>query len=292
MSPLTALKKFFSGSSSTKPSRRRAPSRRLGMESLEKRQLMAGDVQVGIVGNELVLRGDWQGNSVVVSEIGERFVRVQGFNNTTLNGKNQAFYAYNPSDTLKAFLNGGNDELLLATDAAAQTRTDFAKVTIDMGRGKDTVACWGVSVYGHSTIKLGSEWENDADSFAIGRNPFAAAGSAGSYGTAFWQGLTLTTGGGNDVARFADESLVLGRSTISMGRGNDSVFLDSLRIDNSVFYVDLGSDHDALANWGLVVNGGVVVIQPGEGFDTFYGHDWILNNGTFGGPRRPFERVV
>jgi hypothetical protein len=160
-----------------------------------------------------------------------------------------------------------------------------------MGRGNDTVACWGVSVYGDSTIKLGVESENEADSFTIGKNPFARPGSAGSYGTAFWQGLTLTTGGGDDVARFADESLVWGRSTISMGRGNDSVFLDSLRIDNSVLYVDLGRDHDALANWGLAGNG-VVVIQPGEGFDTFYGLNWILNNGTFGGERRPFERVV
>ena len=55
-------------------------SRRLGLESLESRELMAGVVSVQVSGGNLRITGDGAANGVVVFQLGEGQYRVLGAN--------------------------------------------------------------------------------------------------------------------------------------------------------------------------------------------------------------------
>lgn len=69
----------------------RLNSRQLQLESLESRQLMAGNVTVNLVAGEAKVVGDGQANGVWIREISEGKYRVEGFAvggvKTTVNGK-------------------------------------------------------------------------------------------------------------------------------------------------------------------------------------------------------------
>jgi len=74
MSPINLLTNFFKRSASVKSSRRRSASRRLGLESLEKRQLHAIDVSLDPLGMLRII-GDEQHNYVdVFEEVGQLVV--------------------------------------------------------------------------------------------------------------------------------------------------------------------------------------------------------------------------
>lgn len=86
------------------------PSRRpLSLESLESRQLMAGDVSVGFEGGVLVIRGDNLANEVEMVSLTQAF-SIRGLNGTTINGVDGGrFVLPNPTSNVKVLLNGGDD---------------------------------------------------------------------------------------------------------------------------------------------------------------------------------------
>lgn len=96
---------------------RRQMGKRLFLESLESRQLLAGDVTVTLVGTTLTLEGDVSGNIVEISpgtNIGE--YKIQGLDNTTINGPCSIV---DPVDRIVVALKGGSDSFTLkSTDAS------------------------------------------------------------------------------------------------------------------------------------------------------------------------------
>src|SRR5262245_53650749 len=62
--------------------------RSFAVEQLEERSLMAGDVTAALVGNTIRITGDADHNGVWIRQIAADQYRVEGANNTTVNGGN------------------------------------------------------------------------------------------------------------------------------------------------------------------------------------------------------------
>jgi hypothetical protein len=265
MSPLTTLKKFLGGDRSAKRSRRNAaPDRNLSLETLEARQVMAGDVQVGLWANELVIKGDNNSNTVEVSEYAHRYYEVRGLNGTTINGRSAA-YVFNPTDRVNAYMNGGND--LLVFGNKSNFRTSMESLYVDMGSGADQLGLWGASVgFSGATVVMGAEWENDADFFDMGKNVFAGPNSPHAQ---VWGNLNVRTGGGDDKVIFRDLCSTYGSVSLRTGGGADEVRIDSLRV-NKNFFADLGSGDDAINVVGLQTRG-TQTIDGGADRDSYIG---------------------
>jgi len=82
-----------------------------GIEALEVRQLLSGNVTVFLRHGDLVFRGDKQDNQVVISSPSPGTVRVEGLDETTVGGKAFADFAANLRNLLITSLQGGADEI-------------------------------------------------------------------------------------------------------------------------------------------------------------------------------------
>jgi len=98
----------------------RACHRRLMLESLESRALLAGDVQVDVVGGNLKLRGDQECNGVIISQLGEGRYAVVGFEHdgapTTINGGTEPVIVHGVRGNFDIDLRQGDDLLGIGND--------------------------------------------------------------------------------------------------------------------------------------------------------------------------------
>lgn len=124
-------------------------SKRLSVERLEDRSLMAGNVTAAVSAGVLVITGDASDNGVTVdfnpaTSAYQVTGTTQGGSATTINGVDASLPANAQIFTgvtkgIKILLNAGNDNLVFG----AATSTVFnviGKVSIDAGLGNDTVA--------------------------------------------------------------------------------------------------------------------------------------------------------
>lgn len=257
MSPLTALTKFFTGSRSSKPSCRKAPSRRLGVESLEKRQVMAGNVTVAWANNALQIKGDSQDNQITMAEVKPGLIQVIGINNTRINGTaNNANYFNKWSGNLNIAMGGGNDSVTIGWNGLPASRLN--SIIVNMGAGSDTVEVKNTFVTGanFSSFNLGEEHQNDADNINVMQSSFRA--------------LAIGTGGGDD--RVDVSTCNVTKAIISTGGGHDVAVLQ--RNAFAELAVSLGEGNDYFMTWNSKPSrsrwihggdGGDVLAAGGEG---------------------------
>src|SRR5262245_8656042 len=85
----------------------------LGLEALESRCLMAGNVSLGLQAGLLVLSGDALANHVQVSEPAPGRIRVDGLDGTTVNGQGSAEVTGTVSGAALRFEQGGQDQVVI-----------------------------------------------------------------------------------------------------------------------------------------------------------------------------------
>ncbi len=258
----------------------RTQTRKLAFEQVENREMMAGNVSAAIWGNELVIVGDNQSNQIEVTEIGNNFVQIKATDGTTVNGAASAYF-YNPSDNVNAYMNGGNDRLLMMSTAGRTTT--FNKTYIDMGSGSDYLGLWGTAIFGQATLITGADWENESDTIDAGKHPF----NPSFHSANFWSNLDIRTGGGDDYVTMRENTNVYGNLSVLTGSGNDQVRLDRVLAYRD-FYADLGSGSDQMNAWGLNARGNVTINAGAYDNDLYFGSMDYLNvwKGMSG-----FERV-
>jgi hypothetical protein len=104
----------------TRPFSRRRTPRRLALEALESRALLAGDVSVDVVGGTLRLRGDEECNGVLIAQLGEGRYAVVGFEHdgaaTTINGSAEPLVVRGVRHNFDIDLGGGDDLLGIGND--------------------------------------------------------------------------------------------------------------------------------------------------------------------------------
>lgn len=203
----------------------RPSKRQLGMESLETRDLMAGNVIARVVDGNLVVRGDAQSNYVVITPTGtaNRF-KVEGIG-CTINNESSVLLGVSKDFSIK--LGDGNDRLKLGTNTDLMLLPGALKIA--MGTGEDIVA--GDRIRGtDAAFSLGLTDEADADSITLNRSVFTGT-------AAFQMGdgddkvtlnnfaartyLKIDAGDGGDDLKLTDSSA--GRVNIAGGAGNDDL---------------------------------------------------------------------
>ncbi len=113
--------------------RRSKNFRRACVESLEGRQLMAGDVIAALEGNLLVIEGDNLDNQITVSQLASGDVVVSGQTGTLINGLPSVRYVRPALNSVEIRMEGGNDVVNLRS---VQIANDLM---VDLGAGNDRV---------------------------------------------------------------------------------------------------------------------------------------------------------
>ena len=204
----------------------------LGMESLESRTLLAGDVAVAIVDGDVFVRGDEAANHLVMAtdDAGALVIdgRALAGSPTTINGQPGPFVVNNFENSIQIRMLAGNDVVQIP-------QGNFAEhVFVGTGRGADRVVLGpdpngpsagspGVGVDGRLTLVLGP-----------GRDFVRAnAVSAGS--------MTALGGVGADDLGLNNVQ-TSGRLRIGTGQGNDRIGIANSQSPH--LDVDTGFGHD------------------------------------------------
>jgi hypothetical protein len=137
------------------------------MQTLEPRQLMAGDVSVDITGDLLSITGDQYANDIVVATSGNDVI-ITPRGTTTVNGDNEPVRMRQlpGRSDVEIHLGSGGDRLELTTQAQSATgRKTHAQLqfNVDAGPGTDRVTVDGFDTFYGVTIDTGSSsrWGRD-----------------------------------------------------------------------------------------------------------------------------------
>lgn len=117
--------------------------RRLRFEHLERRVLLAGDVQVAVKSGSLAITGDIQGNSLEIWYLGNNRYSIDGTNGTTVSTKTQqrvnSVTVERVTKDIQINLRDGDDEVLLAGSVAVGRFVVPRNLAVKTGAGHDTV---------------------------------------------------------------------------------------------------------------------------------------------------------
>ena len=266
---------------------RRSPRRRLLLESLERREVLAGNVTASVVGATLTLKGDGADNSLAIVALGNNRFTVTGLN-TTINGSTAAFSPNQSIFNITGNLGGGNDNLgltnnaqgldTLATSAgldleattgltvaqmqaridAVTTVNTFAlsgSLTVQGGAGNDLIGIVG-NVAGSVIADLGSA--NAAGGNALGIDGTTVAGGVASVG-----GVLSVTGGSQVDGLILQNAKIGGSVIANLGAGNDSLKIDNAQIRAALSAL-LGNGNDQLDIDGLDALSATILAGAGE----------------------------
>jgi hypothetical protein len=195
-----------------------ARSRKLRMEQMEAREMMAGDIAASVVNGNLILNEatgqTGKDNSVLISQIAPGRIRVTG-NSTTTDGTTSlvnglAYQDFNVTGNLSVNFGGGSD--LVVFDGGAPP--SFQDVTLNLGAPPLLVAAKTFAI-GGDTIKSAPDKDNVM-----------------MWGATVRGSLTVNTGADNDWIYIANAQIGDGigtdNVTINSGAGADSVQLKNL----------------------------------------------------------------
>jgi hypothetical protein len=204
--------------------------RKLKLEILEDRKLMAGNVTAGIESNDLWIRGDNRDNVVEIRQLANpgQF-RVIGLSGTTINGRSQVDIT-SPTTDMHIRMNGGNDGVVIGSFTVATRQARIEDLTVDMGTGSDAFFMNNVAVtdkVDDAIITMGGT-ENESDGVYL-------------FDTQFNANARISTGGGNDVVSLnrVDTRRQL---NVQTGAGNDRVELIDSVFASSMIDGGAGTD--------------------------------------------------
>jgi hypothetical protein len=231
--------------------------RRMIVEQLENRAMLAGNVNVTVAGDTLIIRGDNADNSVFVTEVENNRYAVIGFAD---------------SDGVATRVNGNEFDVNVPDDSrfifpSTDNGRNIRNIVIDLKRGDDVVA---VGDAPQDLLDLITADET-LFGFDLGLGEGAAFGDASGFGSPFdlRGNLTILTGDGNDgVVVGVDE--VGGLVLVDTGSGNDEVVVGAVDtpdmfIANSLIILT-GRGSDIVAVSFVTVNDHLN-IQTGDGAD-------------------------
>lgn len=229
-------------------------ARRLFVEGLENRRLLAGDVTVSRSGADLYVTGDNNSNTISIESDGSGGVRVNGFNDalaqpTSINGTpNGTYQSAAFSGSVFVVMNDGNDEVRI-------TRLQVRTASINLGAGNDDLVAGlqapGETRFGLSTpvrlsvaeslVVVGLDGQDDIRLQSV----YVAGSAVIDTGE---QNDTIALLPGVDGATLADTSGridVGGTLTIVPGNGADSVSAKAVVTGANIVIDDAGGPLDA-----------------------------------------------
>jgi hypothetical protein len=212
----------------------------LGLECLEPRLALAGNIAASLVGDTLHLTGDRLDNDAIVT-VQDGFVHVGSIKNTTINGAASLSLSVDPT-RLNLVIDGaaGNDQLWINVNTAQMA----ADLIIRGGDGNDNLAVVPTStgnarLLGSVSIDAGKG--DDVVDVGIGiSGNLSIIGGVGSdqvhvRGTSVAGNLHIASGDGNDRVSIAAGTSVGGALNFDGGKGRDLIALPSYVAADAVF---------------------------------------------------------
>ena len=218
----------------------------LGVEALENRQMLAGNVTATITGaGDLVVRGDSADNTVAVELDSFGNVTVTGYDGTTVDDTNLsstqlsgniritllggddnvAIYGSDydvPVDNISIVTGSGDDQALIANVDGID-----GNVNINTGVGNDDATIKYAQASGNVTINSGAGSDTNVLNTVSGDNLKISSGSDADrdfvYQSAAAGDLTIASTSGNDSVNI--EGIVAEDLRVSTGSGDDQVFI-------------------------------------------------------------------
>jgi hypothetical protein len=241
---------FLSSANSNRPQapRNHKATRRLTLEGLESRQVMAGNVVAGMVAGSLNLTGDFQSNQVELHQLGVGIYKVEGLGGTTINGMPSQVFG-GVVGNINCNMNFGDDRVLI--DEIFSTP---ANLNVDMGLGNDLVQLYGTStapikVQGHLNVLTGQGADHvRMTGLTVVGNGIIDTGTEndgiGAYQLVVGGSLGLLTRAGDDSVLLS-RTRVGGATRIATEAGNDLLRIDSGSDFGGSFSADMGDGNDA-----------------------------------------------
>src|SRR4051812_39247868 len=139
-------------------------SRKLSIQPLEERTLMAGDVGFQVLNGTLTLTGDGNANDIAVYQQVNNGVPVAGtftvlgLNGTTIKHNGSSSGYLTGINNISASFGASDDHLALGIISSNGSPTPFnlaGNLTIDMGGGENTLDLIGTGVGGEASISTG-----------------------------------------------------------------------------------------------------------------------------------------
>ncbi|MEC9091242.1 MAG: hypothetical protein VX438_00955 [Planctomycetota bacterium] len=277
-------------------------ARRLSIETLENKELLAGNVTAAVSGNSLDIFGDALDNEIRVEEVSSSNFLVTGVNNTTVNGSPQLLFSLPfPDPELHVDLKHGNDVLRIKNISA------LAKITADTGDGLDKIQLDSVQLKPANSlidIRTGNQGDVLSSKNSSAEIFFAQMGNGNdktflketyadtlevqslagddriSIGFFNPRDLIVRSGAGDDMVRLY--AIQGGHSDVLTGDGDDKVNAHGFVGGNLSVKTEDGNDRVDIRS-GLYQS---VVIQTGDHNDTVAvkpgSFPWAWGNATIG----------
>ncbi len=261
-------------------------SRSLGVESLEARRVMAGNVAVSLVAGDLVVTGDNLANQVRIHQSLGKLV-VEGLTGTTING--QAKVKFSVADDVRVDLNGGADKLvidhntplLFDTDIKGDLQVDEVEtvklsnldvggsVDVDLEAVNSRVDMFDFDIRGGLTIHgTGGAQKAFLTSGFVENNVNVLFSNGGAdevavAGLQTRQDLNITTGDAADRVTVDILTQVVDDIVIRTGDGDDKVIVRQALIGDDL-NIDVGDDDNEVTINSIVVDDIFINLDDGD----------------------------
>jgi VCBS repeat-containing protein len=192
----------------------RSRLRTLGLEQLESRVVLDGNVQAVVRGGSLQITGDSKDNQILIEQTAPKSFTVSSRDGTTLiNGQSSAQTFTGVKRDLSISLGRGDDVVEIAGTQSSAVVVK-RKLSIDTGDGADQVLLTNVHA-----LRLAINTGSQDDTVNIGDN-------GNDSGVIVTKEAVITTGNGSDDVAIANSTFKR-NLTLDMGSGNDNATIQS-----------------------------------------------------------------
>lgn len=227
--------------------RQKSGERRLKLEHLETRAMLAGNVSVSVSGGNLLVRGDNSSNQIAIVQLDVGEYAVVGLNGTEVNGGTDPVVKSGVQNNIDVDLKKGNDVVAIGNDLEAlELWADASGITlpeIDLPEEAPD----SLKVPKHLNLRLG---DGNDDAVVIAK-----------------VGLQINAdlGNGNDRL-IVQDSKVGGDFIVRGGNGHDYLYTDGTEVART-YNVNMGNGRNAVELWNSSI-GRSAVIVTGKDADT------------------------
>ena len=233
----------------------------LSVESLESREMLAGEVDVFVSGGNVVVQGDAGNNVINVVDNGGQ-LEVQGVGTTTVNGGATGLDIADLNN-LTIHLNNGDDRVNIRGISADQLR-------VNTGNGADRDNVNNNTTANLVSIRtgLGVDEVNvnatDANRMFIKTGHGLSGDTVDLTNTTVVRRLSVRTGAGGDTVNTANLTST-GKTFMRLGSGDDVLTVDGGEFGDTIVRMNTGNDTVNVV--GIPTLNGRVNLHGGAGVD-------------------------
>lgn len=208
-------------------------TRKLTLQMLQQRQLMAGDVTVQVSAGDLVVYGDSQSNNISVyqKQLGSSTWYVDGGYkagfDTTVNGRKGAQIFRGVVDDIRIYTNDGSDWINIQNGRVRD------ELYVRTGNGNDGIYMTNVSTGRDVNVNLGGQPSQSLQDYIFMQDVIAG------------DDILVDGSQGRDIV-ILDDVIANDLIRVRTGDGNDSVKLSRSNADRFYGYLGAGNDQARL----------------------------------------------